>query len=149
MKNSKLFALVAVIALVSCEKDKINISDLRIDTDGNTITYIVEEAISQKQKEKGLMFRKQMPEQNGMVFFNNPPRPMTMWMKNTIIPLDMLFAGADGKIVCIFENTTPYSEKFLPCTKDVALVLELNAGQVQKHKIKIGDKISHRLLNQN
>jgi len=93
------------------------------------------------------MFRDNLPENSGMVFYKRSPSPMAMWMKNTKIALDMLFADKNGKIVCIFENTTPYSTEVLQCDRNVALVLEINGGQVKKHNIKIGDLISHRLIN--
>ena len=111
-----------------------------------TVTYTVEEAISIEQKTKGLMFREHMDKDKGMVFFNEEERPMAMWMKNTYISLDMIFADKNGKIVCIFENTTPESTDIINCDKPVKLTLELNAGEVKAHNIKLGDGIFHRLL---
>ena len=119
---------------------------LKIETDSSNVVYQVEEAVSDKQKMLGLMFRKHMPENQGMVFYNENPRPMSMWMKNTYISLDMLFADKDGNIVCIFENTEPFSTEILTCDKPVVLTLELNAGQVKEHDIKEGDKMYHHLL---
>ena len=83
-------------------------------------------ALTDEQKRTGLMYRKQMAENHGMVFYNETPHRMVMWMKNTYIPLDMIFTDKDGEIVCIFENTTPHSLEHLACDEDVALTLELN-----------------------
>ena len=102
------------------------------------LTFSVEIARSKDEKERGLMYRKQMPKDEGMLFVYNPPQPVSMWMKNTYIPLDIIFISPSGKIVQITEDTTPLSHKILSCLKDTYSVLELNAGIVNKYKIKIG-----------
>ncbi|MEX2352794.1 MAG: DUF192 domain-containing protein, partial [Gammaproteobacteria bacterium] len=75
-----------------------------------------------------------------------PERPASMWMKNTILPLDMFFIAADGTIINIAENTTPYSETPIRSGGPVRAVLELNAGQAHKHQFAIGDRVTHSLF---
>lgn len=133
-------------AAISASSQVLDTSELFIETKTETIPYAVEEALTSEQKKTGLMYRKQMDKNRGMIFYNKKPQAMYMWMKNTFIPLDMIFADKKGEIVCIFEDTTPHSLEILACPKDVALTLELNAGQVAEHKIKLGDKILHHLL---
>ena len=123
-----------------------HVSELDISTADKTVSYQVEEAVSFAQKAQGLMYRKHMDEKKGMVFYSNPAKPAAMWMKNTYISLDMLFADDKGEIVCITENTEPLSLEIINCPQDVALTLELNAGEVKKYGIKKGDIIKHHLL---
>lgn len=105
----------------------------------SAVIYSLEEAISPEQKLQGLMFRKQLPEKGGMIFYSNEPKIAKMWMKNTYIPLDMLFISDKGEVVCIKENTVPLSEDTISCDKPVKFVVELNAGQVKAQKIATGD----------
>lgn len=132
--------------ILSSVPQTLHTSELMLQHKENKIIYEVEEALTPQQKQIGLMYREQMPQNHGMVFYNEEPKPMAMWMKNTYIPLDMLFADKNGKIVCIFTDTKPHSLETLTCDKDVALTLELNAGQVSLHKIELGDRIVHHLL---
>ena len=133
-------------SIFSGSPQTLDTSELIIKTADSEIAYEAEVALTDEQKRTGLMYRKQMAENHGMVFYNETPHRMVMWMKNTYIPLDMIFTDKDGEIVCIFENTTPHSLEHLACDEDVALTLELNAGQVNKNGIKLGDKIIHNLL---
>jgi hypothetical protein len=90
-----------------------------------------------KEYNHGLMYRHHLPEGYGMLFVFDPKTEVVMWMKNTYIALDMLFIGADNRIVCIFEHTTPLSLKMLSCDAPVMAVIELNAGDVKKfHLLK-------------
>ncbi len=108
---------------------------------GAPINIEVEFALTQLQKATGLMHRDSMPQNYGMIFLFNQKRPIYMWMKNTKIPLDMIFFDETGAITNIIENTTPFSEKILPSHHPVTGIIELNAGFTQTHNIKIGDKI--------
>ena len=133
-------------ATISVSPQVLDTSELFIETKTETISYLVEEALTSEQKKTGLMYRRHMAKNHGMIFYNDKSRPMSMWMKNTYIPLDMIFADKNGEIVCIFTDTKPFSLEVLTCDKDVALTLELNAGEADKHQIKLGDKILHHLL---
>ena len=95
-----------------------------------------------EQLERGLMFRKYMPEDRGMLFDFKSEAPIMMWMKNTFIPLDMIFISKDGTIANIAENAEPLSESIIPSNGPIQGVLEINAGVSAKLGLKKGDKIS-------
>jgi uncharacterized membrane protein (UPF0127 family) len=120
------------------------LEDLTIVTaDGKSVLFHVEIARTEAQMRRGLMFRDAMPEDQGMLFIYIPERPAAMWMKNTILSLDMLFIGADGTIINIAENTVPFSLESITSAGPVRAVLELNAGQAAQHGITAGAKVSH------
>ena len=73
------------------------------------IHFSVELAQTREEKAKGLMFRESLEENAGMLFLNKKPRPVTMWMKNTLIPLDIIFGDEDGVILAVHERTIPHS----------------------------------------
>jgi hypothetical protein len=100
-------------------------------------------ADSPQRQEQGLMFVRDLPADEGMLFVNDPDRVISMWMKNTFIPLDMLFIDADGRVAAIFERTVPQSLAVLSYPKPVRAVLELAGGDVMKFGIKVGDQVDH------
>ena len=110
--------------------------------DGSTVPYTVEVATTESQKEYGLMFRHEpLPRDTGMLFLWDDEKIVNMWMKNTFIPLDMLFVGSDGAIVKILRNTEPLSLNILSSDQPVRAVIELNAGEVKRLDVQVGDKI--------
>jgi uncharacterized membrane protein (UPF0127 family) len=113
---------------------------------GKVIDYRIEVAKTPTQMQRGLMFRDTMPADQGMMFIYVPARTARMWMKNTILSLDMLFVDEDGIIINIAENTTPYSVDTISSAGPVRAVIELNAGQVATHGIAAGDRITHPLF---
>lgn len=115
---------------------------------GISVQYQIEIARTPAQMQRGLMFRDSMPEEQGMLFIYQPERPAVMWMKNTILSLDMLFIDSNGYIINIAENTKPFSTEPIRSGSDVRAVLELNAGQASKHQFGVGDKITHPLFEQ-
>ena len=110
-------------------------------TAGVTVTYRVEVATTDTDRSRGLMFRKSMPEDGGMLFIFKPARQVAMWMKNTLLPLDMLFIDAGGRIEKIAANTVPMSTDHIYSEADIVAVLELNAGQAVRRGIEVGDKV--------
>lgn len=94
--------------------------------------------------EQGLMWLRELPADHGMVFVLAEPRPMTMWMKNTYVPLDMLFFGADGRIVSISRNTQPLSVEIIHSGGPVSGVVELRGGEAQRRGIDVGDRVQFR-----
>nr|WP_279587868.1 DUF192 domain-containing protein [Sphingomonas vulcanisoli] len=98
-------------------------------------------ALTGEEQEIGLMFRKHMAPSHGMIFPMNPPRPATFWMKNTYLPLDIVFIGPDHRIISIAANAKPMSEDLIPCDSPVAAVLELNGGIAARQGVKPGDKV--------
>jgi uncharacterized protein len=92
---------------------------------------------------QGLMFVRSLPPLRGMLFVHEQPRPIGMWMKNTFIPLDMLFIGADGRIQQIVENTTPHSLEVIRSRAPALGVLEIAGGEARRLGIRPGQKVSH------
>ncbi len=103
--------------------------------------FDVEIADTPEKSKIGLMFRKHLDNDKGMLFLLPEKQPMYMWMKNTYISLDMLFFEQDGKIVKIIPDTTPLSLQLLPSDIPVAGVLEVNAGTAKRLNITVGDYI--------
>lgn len=114
-----------------------------IITSAGKVIYNVEIAKTPEQSEAGLMYRTDFPENRAMLFIFPEKRIVTMWMANTPLPLDMVFLDEKGVIVSIALNTTPYSTKIVPSHAPAAFTIELNAGDVQKNKITIGQKVIH------
>ncbi|WP_375714122.1 DUF192 domain-containing protein [Rhizobium sullae] len=108
---------------------------------GKMLNFTVEIAATDDQRQYGLMFRKEMAEDAGMIFDFGQPRRVTMWMENTILPLDMLFIDSGGTIRHIKENAVPYSRAIIDSMGEVKYVVELNAGVVRKSGISVGDKV--------
>jgi len=106
--------------------------------------FQVELAVTPGQHRRGLMFRKSLDVGHGMLFDYNPPRAITMWMKNTYISLDMLFFDASGRVAHIAEHTEPFSQKLINAPGLTRYVLEVPAGTVQKLGLGIGDKLQLR-----
>jgi len=89
-------------------------------------------AVNPRQQQRGLMFVRELPDRTGMLFVYGDERVLSMWMKNTYIPLDMVFARRDGSITNIVEATEPLSEKSVTSSEPAAFVLELNAGTTRR-----------------
>ena len=114
---------------------------LTITSGGGLHRFTVEVASTSEQQAMGLMYRNKLSPDRGMVFPFDPPRDASFWMRNTLIPLDMIFIRADGSIANIEANTVPYSEE--PVTSDgpVMAVLEIAGGRSAELGIKPGDKV--------
>jgi uncharacterized membrane protein (UPF0127 family) len=111
---------------------------------GNVVNFKIWDADTQKREEQGMMFVREMDEHTGMLFMFPENRPVTMWMKNTYVSLDLVFLNAHGKIDYIAANATPRSEKTIgPPTPEFA-VLELKGGACERFGIKVGDKVLHK-----
>lgn len=101
--------------------------------------FQVEFATNPAQQRRGLMFREHLEYGHGMLFDFTPPRPITMWMKNTPISLDMLFANAEGRVMHIATYTEPFSQSLIHAPVPVRYVLEVPAGTVKALDLRIGD----------
>ncbi len=113
--------------------------------DGSFITKIdIEIANNDETRTRGLMYRSSMKENQGMLFIFPREDYQSFWMKDTVIPLDMIFVNAKKEIVTIHKNTTPYSLKGYPSDEPAKYVVEVNAGFTDKYNIEIGDKIVWR-----
>jgi len=101
----------------------------------------IELAQTGQQRERGLMYRGELPANAGMLFIFKSPVHASFWMHNTQIPLDMLFAGSDRRVIGIITNAEPYNDTPLEVAGDSQYVLEVNAGFCKKHGIKVGDRL--------
>lgn len=144
MKNIFKILLVCLI-IISC-KDK-NADNLVITTENGEVKYTVNNAKEPDELINGLMNVESMPENKGMIFDLRGLTGVAMWMKDTKIPLDMIFINEDTEIVWIHENAEAMSEDLITSPEPFDFVLELNAGQVEKNNIKVGNKIKHSFFN--
>ena len=116
-------------------------SELTIQTAAGPQKFSIELALTDPQMEQGLMFRRSMPANAGMLFDFKQPTNVTMWMKNTVIPLDMLFLDSGGKIIDIHERAVPYSTDIIASAMPARYVVELNGGTVARLGIRPGDQV--------
>jgi len=112
-----------------------------VNQHGKRFTFKVEEALTPEQQEIGLMFRKAVPADTGMIFPWDPPQVSEMWMKNTLVPLDMVFIGPHGTIRHIANETVPQSLRVISSHVPVAATLELQGGITAKDDIDVRDKV--------
>jgi uncharacterized protein len=119
-------------------------STLQIATpDARLHTFQIWVADNDTRRMRGLMFVKRMDEKAGMLFVYPLAQPISMWMKNTYIPLDMLFVSADGRVHHVAENTQPLSETTIDSKGPVLAVIELNGGAAARLKIRPGAQVIH------
>lgn len=116
-------------------------ADLEIVTATGPHRYQVEIAANEAAREHGLMDRRHMAPDHGMLFEFPTRAPVSFWMKNTYLPLDMIFIDSDGTVRRVYENARPLSEALIPSEAPVTGVLELNAGQAARIKLGPGDKV--------
>ncbi len=101
----------------------------------------VELAQDDSKRQLGLMYRDKLGENQGMLFIFEGDDSRAFWMKNTVLPLDMIFVNSKDEIVTIHKNTTPYSEQSYASSKPARFVIEVNAGYTDRHKVSVGDHI--------
>src|SRR3954453_4823438 len=116
-------------------------ADLTIESASGPHKFHVELATSPAQLEQGLMFRRSLAPDAGMLFDFRTPSPVSMWMKNTFIPLDMVFIDAGGRILNIAERTVPHSLDPVAAAGPARAVLEINGGTAARLGIKPGDRV--------
>ena len=114
---------------------------LVLKTDSGPHNFTIELATTPAERELGLMYRRALPGDTGMLFLYDHPQPLTMWMRNTFIPLDMVFIGANGKVHRIESRTEPFSTQIISSEGAVQGVLELNAGTAATIGLKAGDEV--------
>lgn len=121
-------------------------SSLTIETATGTHPFTVELADTSARRVQGLQYRQTLAADAGMLFDYEETRPVAMWMKNTYLPLDMLFIDAQGRVTRVTENTVPLSLTPLPSGGSVRAVLELNAGTARRLGIRAGARVSHPIF---
>ncbi|WP_306146090.1 DUF192 domain-containing protein [Roseibium sp. MMSF_3412] len=115
---------------------------LTVESAEKTHRFTVEVAVSAPERSRGLMFREEMAADDGMLFIFEKEGDRYFWMKNTPLPLDIIYIDAAGKIVSIAADTTPFSEQTIPSGAPAKYVLELNAGTSAERGIVVGDTVS-------
>jgi uncharacterized membrane protein (UPF0127 family) len=139
--------LVVVLGFVAASPVAAQALDkLEIVTSTGVHAFSVELARDDAEREKGLMYRRYMPADRGMLFDFKRVEPVTFWMKNTYIPLDMIFISQDGTIVSIAANAEPMSERLIPSGGPCYGVLEVNAGIAASIDARVGDKVRHPIF---
>ncbi len=140
-------AAFAVLSAVSPTALAADTQTLEIVTSNGVHSFSVEVMANDADRAKGLMFRRELPEGQGMLFDFQRDQDVAMWMKNTYIPLDMIFIQADGRIRRIAENTEPLSLATIPSGGVVRGVLEVIGGTARKFGIKPGDRVAHPIFS--
>ena len=145
----RLFRLVAACLLLPtgafalCSENAINLR-----ADGTATRFKIEVADTPEEQSRGLMFVESMPRFEGMLFVNERPRRASFWMKNTLIPLDMLFIDETGVVRQIHEMAEPHSEATIDGGRGVKATLEINGGLVETLGIGIGTEVQHPAFDQ-
>lgn len=142
-----LLAALHTFTLASGIPAELAVEELSITTAGGQAhSFRVHVADTPESRRRGLMFVTRMAPDEGMLFDFGRSGPVSMWMKNTPLSLDMLFVEADGRILRIERETTPLSTQTVPSGGNVLAVVELLAGTTEKLGIEAGDRIGHRLF---
>ena len=115
--------------------------------DGTKVSFSMEVANSVNEQSYGLMYVKALAEDRGMIFPYNPPHDVAFWMKNTLIPLDMLFVRPDGKIGLIVAEARPLDVLPISSQGAVAAVIEIKGGEAKKAGIAVGDKVDSSVIH--
>lgn len=136
---------IAAVGLTLAQSPEI--PNLEVHTGAGAVSFRVELADDSTKRALGLMFRHEMEPDAGMLFVFERDQMVSMWMKNTYIPLDMLFLAQDGTVVAIAERTVPLSMEVISSPRPVRAVLELNGGTSSRLGIQAGDRVEHPALN--
>lgn len=158
LKNLLILVLVLLV-FFSCKDEPKNIKqttvtfkkegDLtihKITSDSAIIALDIEIADTEFDTQTGLMYRDSMEDNQGMLFVFEDIKPRSFYMKNTRMPLDIIYADEKGKIVSFQKNAQPFNQKSLPSNLPAQYVLEINAGLADKWKLKEGDSIAYKAL---
>lgn len=119
---------------------------LEVLTDNGVAKFRIEIADTAQTRSKGLMHREFLPSDAGMLFCFDQIRPVMMWMKNTPLPLDMIFISEKGVVSSVETDSVPFSTEIISSSGPVLLVLELNAGAADQFQIKIGNRVKHPVI---
>jgi uncharacterized membrane protein (UPF0127 family) len=145
-----VFAAPLILAAVAARGQPADVqfkrSSLTIVAGGRDLKFEVDLATNDAERSHGLMFRKQLGAYEGMLFDFYQEMPVSFWMKNTLIPLDMVFIAADGTVKHVHANAVPMSTDAIPSLYPVRAVLEINGGSAALLGIKPGDKVKHPIF---
>ncbi|HVK79509.1 MAG TPA: DUF192 domain-containing protein, partial [Verrucomicrobiae bacterium] len=124
----------------------LELEQLTVETANGPVQFTVEIADDDRERNQGLMYRRSLADDRGMLFHFQEPEHASFWMRNTILSLDIIFIGTDGRILNIADHTTPYSEAPIPATGLTRGVLEIRAGRAEELGIRPGDHVRHRIF---
>jgi len=139
----KCFLAIALVTSVTgsaCAKD--GATHVVLHTKQGDVTVSVEVADTPDERSLGLMYRKELAADAGMLFLFDEPQHLTFWMKNTVLPLDMIFITADRRVLGVVKNATPFTQTSRSVPGESQYVLEVNAGFSDKHGVADGDTVT-------
>ncbi|EEX10710.1 conserved hypothetical protein [Ruegeria lacuscaerulensis ITI-1157] len=131
------------IAFANCAPDRVELRNDRAQ-----VRFAVELAITPQERSQGLMFRETLPLRSGMLFVFDPPQPVAFWMKNTLIPLDMIFVDRTGLVTRVHHGAIPGDLTPIEGGDSVFAVLEINAGLAARYSIGPGTQLRHEIFSQ-
>lgn len=145
----RVVALVMVMFLgaassvaAACQANSVTLKN-----DQAEIRFSIELAQTPQERSRGLMFREHLPAQSGMLFVFERPQRVAFWMKNTLIPLDMIFVDRTGTVTHVHEGAIPGDETPIPGGDQVYSVLEINAGLASRYGISVGTVLRHKVFS--
>jgi uncharacterized membrane protein (UPF0127 family) len=145
--NPAILALLWTLVLGAVTASASDPKVVEIATRNGVRVFSVEVAADDETRARGLMYRRKLPEEHGMLFDFQREEPVAMWMHNTYISLDMIFIQGDGRILRIAERTEPLSDRIIPSGGPVRAVLEVPGGTAKKFGIAPGDRIGHPIFS--
>lgn len=131
------------IAFANCAPDRVELRNDRAQ-----VRFAVELATTPQERSQGLMFRETLPPRSGMLFVFDPPQPVAFWMKNTLIPLDMIFVDRTGLVTRVHHGAIPGDLTPIEGGDSVFAVLEINAGLAARYSIGPGTQLRHEIFSQ-
>ncbi|MBO9444959.1 DUF192 domain-containing protein [Ruegeria sp. R14_0] len=131
------------MAWAACQADRIDIKN-----DSAQIRFNIELAITPQERSRGLMFRESLPNRSGMLFVFDPPQPVVFWMKNTLIPLDIIFLDRAGVVTRVHQGAIPGDLTPIEGGDSVFAVLEINAGLAARYAIQPGTVMRHEIFSE-
>ncbi|MBY0565175.1 MAG: DUF192 domain-containing protein [Hyphomonadaceae bacterium] len=155
VQGARALSFAVLVAVGGCTQSEpqpvlseagLEIEELTVDTANGPVRFTVEIADDDRERARGLMFRQALADDRGMLFHFQEPEYASFWMRNTVISLDIIFIGVDGRILNIAERTTPYSEEGIPSVGLTRGVLEIRGGRAAELGISPGDKVNHRIF---
>lgn len=142
-----LASAFSLSAFAQNDRAELPVEELTVTNGETRHLFQVEVASTDIQRARGLMFREEMAEDHGMLFVFENEGERFFWMKNTPLPLDIIYISEAGRIVSIAAATVPFSENVIPSGHPARFVLELNAGLSEKLGITVGDTVSSPSMN--
>jgi uncharacterized membrane protein (UPF0127 family) len=138
-----LCAAVIIALTLPAQAVEAALEPLEIVTSTGAHQFQVEVARTTRERERGLMDRRSMPRNQGMLFDFHIEQTVTMWMKNTYLPLDMIFVARNGRVTALQQNAVPMSETIIPSGPPAYAVIELNGGVAQEIGLEVGNLVRH------